>query len=121
MLDWPFPGDASQTQIVLGEIHNRISQLTVLINVWKMRSEIELGPFQYTNILEHIDHACGNSPGPETMGMTQIAPRDSSLNTAWKLHSVTGDPSELRKWDIQPAETLFLLCRLSGSLASASL
>lgn len=109
-----------QTQIEQGGIRSRISQLTVLINVWKTRSEIELGPFQYANILEHIDHAYGNSPGPESLGKTQIAPRDSSLSAAWKLHSITGDPSEPRKRDIQPAETLASPRRISGSLASAA-
>lgn len=109
----------SQTQIEPGGIHSRISQLTVLINVWKTQSEIELGPFQYTNILEHMDHAYGNSPGPESMGKTQIARGDSSLNTAWKLDSIKGDPLEPRKQDNQPAETPALLRRISRLLASA--
>lgn len=109
----------SQTQIAPGGIHSRILQLTVLINVWKTQSEIELGPFQYTNILEHMDHAYGNSPGPESMGKTQIARRDGSLKAAWKLHSIKGDPLELRKRDNQPAETPALLRRISRPLASA--
>jgi len=102
-----------------GGIHSRISQLTVLINVWKTQSEIELGPFQYTNILEHMDYPYGNSPGPGSMGKTQIAGRDSSQKAAWKLDSIKGDPLEPGKQENQPAETPLLPRRISRPSVSA--
>lgn len=53
-----------------------------------MQSEIELGPFQRANVLEDVDHAYGNSAGPESRGKAQTARRDNSLKTAWKLDSI---------------------------------
>lgn len=86
-----------------------------------MQSEIELGPFQRANVLEDMDHAYGNSAGPESRGKAQTARRDNSLNTAWKLDSIKSNPLELRKEDNQPAGTPASQQRVSRPLASAVL
>lgn len=105
----PIPPSQTQTEPGGNPQQNCIAHC--FINVWKTQTEIVLGPFQCTNTLEHIDHAYGNSPGPESTGKTQIA--------AWKLDSIKGDPLEPRKKDNQPAETPASLLRISRPLASA--